>query len=95
MQNKVDRAKQFLPFDALKGFQEELRRVEEEVEEKEVDYFSKVEIGDIVFVKYYYHTEYMEMVGIIRQIDLDKQLLLLLSTAISFSDIIDIKKYEK
>ena len=32
--NKILRAKQFLPFDALKGLQEELRKKEIEYEEK-------------------------------------------------------------
>ena len=32
--NKVARAKQFLPFDALKGLQEALREKEREYEEK-------------------------------------------------------------
>lgn len=31
---KADRASQFIPFDALKGFREALRRKEEEVEAK-------------------------------------------------------------
>ena len=34
MANKADRAKQFLPFDALKGLQEALREKEIEHEEK-------------------------------------------------------------
>ena len=34
--NKILRAKQFLPFDALKGLQEELRKKEIEYEEKNI-----------------------------------------------------------
>ncbi len=39
MLSKLDRAKQFLPFDALKGFREALR-------EKEVEHVEKIELSD-------------------------------------------------
>ena len=61
--NKIDRAKQFLPFDALKGFREALREKEVEYEEKielseEVlkeieEEFNKVERGSKVKLRYY------------------------------------------
>ena len=39
MGSRVDRAKQFLPFDALKGLQEALR-------EKEIEYEEKIELSE-------------------------------------------------
>ena len=42
--NKVARAKQFLPFDALKGFQEALR-------EKEIEYEEKRELSEEVLIE--------------------------------------------
>ena len=59
----VSRAKQFLPFDALKGLQEALREKEQEQEEKielseesllELNNsFNKIEIGSKVKIKFY------------------------------------------
>ena len=61
--NRRERAKQFMPFDALKGLQEELRKKEIEYEEqKEMcdtsleeleNEFNKLEIGNKVEIKYY------------------------------------------
>ena len=45
MGSRVDRAKQFLPFDALKGLQEALREKEIEYEEKRIFY------QDIIYSK--------------------------------------------
>ena len=69
--NRVSRAKQFLPFDALKGFQEALREKEVEYEEKkdlseeiltELDEcFNKLEKGSIVKIKYYKNRKYNEV----------------------------------
>lgn len=90
MQSKLDRAKQFLPFDALKGFQEELRKVERE-EQQDLD-FSKFKVGDNVSIQYYYQLDYMEIIGIIQTISYEKKILFLTNTKIFFSDIIGINK---
>ena len=67
--NKLDRAKQFLPFDAVKGLQEALREKEieheeridlaEESLEKLEEEFNKIEIGRKVKIKYYMRAENM------------------------------------
>lgn len=90
MQSRVDHAKQFLPFDALKGFSEALRKAENEEQEK-LD-FSKFKVGDSVFIQYYYQLDYMEIVGTIQKISYEKKLLFLTNTRISFSDIVGIYK---
>lgn len=98
MQN---RARQFLPFDALKGFQEALRIVEQEVEEKKLlsDDFKEVlnkkisnlKIGDNVLIKYYYDIEYIETTGLIRKIDVISHYIYLNHTRILFDDIIEVE----
>ena len=79
----VSRAKQFLPFDALKGLQEALREKEIEHEEKielseetlaELNNnFNKIEIGSRVKIKFYKNMKYVEISGIITNIDYIKK----------------------
>lgn len=102
MQNDLDRARQFLPFDALKGFRESLEKIEFLVENKKTlscdseeelnSKFLSLDIGNYVFVKYYYQFEYVEAYGIIKKIDTIYKNLYLSNSKISFDDIIDIKK---
>ena len=61
--NRISRAKQFLPFDALKGLQEALKEKEIEYEERkelseetlnDLDtILNRIEIGNIITLKYY------------------------------------------
>ena len=61
--NKVARAKQFLPFDALKGLQEALREKEREYEEKKDlsedtlndlnNKFNQIDNGSLVKITFY------------------------------------------
>ena len=79
----VSRAKQFLPFDALKGLQEALREKEIEHEEKielseEIlaelnNNFNKIEMGSKVRIKFYKNMKYIEISGIITNIDYIKK----------------------
>ena len=83
MVSKLLRAKQFLPFDALKGLQEALR--EKEIEHKErVDLseeslaelnniFNQIEIETIVKIKYYKNKQYTEIIGKVTKIDYTKK----------------------
>lgn len=98
---EVDRAKLFLPFDALKGLQESLRRVEKNKEDKlilsdDLEYdlnykFNSLKIGDIVLIKFYYNLEYIESSGIIKKIDYNTKKIYLMNSIISIDDVIDIK----
>lgn len=102
MQSNLDRARQFLPFDALKGFRESLERTEflfenkktlsSDSEEELNNKFLSLDVGNRVFVKYYYQFEYIETYGIIKKIDTIYKNLYLSNSKISFDDIIDIKK---
>jgi len=103
MVNRVDRAKQFLPFDALKGLQEELRKREERsiLEEKRVLSEEKsVEInntlitinsGDAVFIEYYCNGKYLKISGIVKVLPNIKQLKIA-DIIINFEDVYEIYK---
>lgn len=102
--NRTARAKQFLPFDALKGLQEALREKEIEYEEKRElseetlseldDMLNKLEIGDNVTIKYYKNRKYIEIFGIVTKIDsIKKKIQVNKDNSINISDIVklDIK----
>ena len=71
MLTRLERAKQFLPFDALSGLKEELRRREvEHVEKKELSEEKSEELqeilqelnpGERVIVTYYYNNKYTRL----------------------------------
>ena len=95
----VSRAKQFLPFDALKGLQEALREKEIEHEEKielseEIlaelnNDFNKIEIGSKVRIKFYKNMKYIEISGIITNIDyIKKKIQIDQNQNINISDIV-------
>lgn len=83
--DRSDRAKQFMPFDALKGFREALKerervvvpkRVLSEEQLEELDRkFSMVKKGDVVTVEYYLNGEYVMMTGKVTDVDgMDKSI---------------------
>lgn len=95
----VSRAKQFLPFDALKGLQEALREKEIEHEEKielseEIlaelnNNFNKIEMGSKVRIKFYKNMKYIEISGIITNIDyIKKKIQIDQNQNINISDIV-------
>lgn len=101
MANRADRAKQFLPFDALKGLQEALREKEVEYEEKKElseeslmeleKQFNKIEKGSNVNIKYYKNKKYTEIKGIVTNIDyIKKRIQINQSKNINMCDIINI-----
>ena len=101
---KVDRARQFLPFDALKGFQEALREKEkilvdkkilsQEEKEKIANKLIQLKKGMIVKIIYFENHEYIELEGMISKIDLVYQKLKIVTKEIQFTDILDIKSDE-
>ena len=101
--SRADRARQFLPFDALKGLNEALRSKEieyedrkdlsEEEEEKISNVLLSLESGNNIRVKYYYKRQYILLKGIIKKIDpIKKQILFIDENIIQFNDIIEIEK---
>lgn len=83
--NRIERAKQFLPFDALKGLQEALRKKERELENVErielseesleelENKFNRIKQGDMINIKYYKNKRYIDIQGIITKIDYIKR----------------------
>ena len=100
MQNNIDRAVQFMPFDALKGFREALEQVEKFCEDKKEfcdDYFdvlnqkiNKLKINDKVLIKHYYELEYIETISVIKRIDKVYKKIYLVNSVIEFDDIIEV-----
>ena len=99
--NRADRAKLFVPFDALKGLQEILREKEKEVEERKElseeslmelqEELNKVEIGSSVFIKYYKNKKYIDALGVITKIDyIKKKIQLDNSENVNICDIVKI-----
>ena len=83
VENRVARARQFLPFDALKGLQEALREKEIEYEVKKDlsedclnelnNKFNQIEKGSLIRIKYYKNGRYSEIKGIVTNIDYIKK----------------------
>lgn len=95
-----NRAKQFAPFDALKGFQEALRKKEkmpvpkkeladekaEEINEK----LKQLTIGKLITVVYYNDGEYIQLTGTVVKIEKNKRYLQMAEIIIPIDDISDI-----
>lgn len=99
---RADRAKLFAPFDALKGLQDILREKEIEIEErKELTEESlaelertlnNVDIGCKVTIRFYKDEHYINIYGIITDIDyIKKKIVINKDERINISDIINIK----
>ena len=109
MANKMsrqDRAKQFMPFSALKGYEEALRRKEkivlprmelsEEYQEVMDQELRKVKQRDIIEIVYYEKGEYLKMTGMVAKVDKDSRVLKIVDKKIGFDDLyaIQIKEFE-
>ena len=99
-----DRAKQFMPFAALKGYYDLIyEREKVSVPKKELseddaaalsEKLSAVKKGDLLKVTYYREGEYVKQCGIVAQVDFTFRKLTIVKTAIEFDDIYDIEKAE-
>ncbi len=97
MQDK-DRAKIFMPFDALNGFREALRSVEKIHEEKKElssdiyeelnNKINSLKVGDIVVIEHFYNEMYIKTQGIIKKINKNYRYIIIDNSNISFDDII-------
>ncbi len=98
---RADRASQFMPFAALRGFEEALREKEHiEVEKilltdealEYLDYqLSLLRVGDMVTVIYYDFGSYVQKTGLISRIKKDARYLTVVTTDISFDNIREIQ----
>ena len=92
--DNIDRAKQFLSFDALKGFREYLKLEEDKLLNDDINYIlSNLKKGEIITVEYYYDLEYVKTKDIFIKIDIINKMLYLKSSKISIDDIISINKF--
>ncbi len=97
--NRVDRAKQFLPFDALKGLQEELESREEkmsrvprhdlsdELMEELSSVLSLIEKGSIVDMTFYRKGHYYNLRGEVESLNIIYKYLIIGEEKIHFDDI--------
>lgn len=99
--DRAERAKQFLPFDALKGFRETLAQKERIVVEKvelseeyreELDRrMQQVLKNDIITVVYFHDGEYVQVTGMVSRLDVTSRIIKIVNTKISFEDIYEIR----
>ena len=95
-----NRAKQFVPFAAVKGFEEALRAKERIVVEKielseerkaELDFkLQQIQKRDIVTVVYFDKDEYVKVEGMVSRLDIDARILKIVNTKIAFDDIYEL-----
>lgn len=97
----ADRAKQFMPFAALKGYDIALRAKEkivvpkvelsEEMLEELNNKLQFIRKNDIVSVIYFCNEEYLEVTGMVSRLDPTARVLQIVNTKIRFEDIYDLK----
>lgn len=100
--DRADRAKQFMPFDPLKGFREALHEKEKiRVPKMELTEDAKAELdlrlheikkNDMVTVVYYKDEEYLKVTGMVSRFDITARILKVVNTKIPFEDISQIEK---
>lgn len=98
---RADRAKLFIPFDALKGFREALAEKEHitvpkaelsEEKKEELDFtLNQLRIGTIITIVYFHNDEYLKKTGMVSKISETSRSITVVSTTILFSDIYDIR----
>lgn len=100
--DRTERAKQFMPFAALKGYEEALREKErivvpkielsEEMKE-ELDFIMQdIQKNDMIKVIYFQKDEYLQVTGLVSGLDKDAGILKVVNTKIVFANILKIEK---
>lgn len=97
----ADRAKQFAPFDALRGLHEALKEKEKIVVEKpelseerleELDrVLNEVQPGAIITVVYYENGEFVKKTGMVSKINREEKKLFLVKTPIAMNNIVNLE----
>ncbi len=95
-----DRAKQFMPFAAVKGYEEALRAKEKIIVEKielseekkaELDFkLHQINKNDIITVVYFCKGEYIKVEGMVARLDIDARVLRVVNTKIPLEDVYDL-----
>ena len=97
MSDKSERAKQFMPFAALKDYDSLVRKQEKiasprrEMSEYKAELLSaklnKIKMGAVIKILYYHGDGYVKAEGMVAQIDFTMRYLMLIKTKIPFDDI--------
>lgn len=100
--SRAERAKQFMPFAALRGYGDEIKEKEkvitpkkeltDEQVQKLSDAVSALSKGDVVKAVYYDKDGYVEKVGAVSKIDAVYGCLYIIKTRIAFIDLLSIEK---
>lgn len=99
--DRAERAKQFMPFAALKGYEDALREKEkivvpkielsEEMKE-ELDFIMhNVRKNDMIKVVYFHDGEYLQLTGLVSRLDRDAGILKVVNTKIEFENILKVE----
>ena len=99
--DRENRAKQFMPFDALKGFREARAEKEREIaakrdlsEERKAELDRKLHVlhkGDIITAEYFQNGAYMTETGRVTKIDKARKILRLEEQEIPFDNLFDLQ----
>lgn len=99
--DRGSRAKQFMPFAALKGFREAMAEKERiivpkrdlsEEKKEELDWkLRQIQKEDIITVEYFQDREYVQVTGMVTRIDNARRALEIAGMRIAFVDISDLK----
>lgn len=102
----ADRAKQFMPFEGVKGLREALEereRIEVKVDKMELspEYQAELELkmqrvrpGCMVRVVYFHEDVYLQKEGIVARLDVDGRVIKVVNTSIEFDDLYDVEVLE-
>lgn len=100
--SRENRAKQFIPFAALKGLEEALEKKEKIVVPKaelcddykeQLDFrLSQMQCGDMVTVVYFSEDNYVRITGILSKIKLEERWIQVVRTKIYLDDIYEFEK---
>ena len=95
--SRADRAKQIMPFPALKGYEDALRAKEkivvprrelsEEMAQELDRKLHQIRKNDVVTVVYYDREEYIRITGMVSRVDMDGRILKIVNTKIGFENI--------
>ena len=102
--SREERAKQFLPFAALKGYPAALRRKEkivvpkvefsEDYQERLDRRLRQIRVQDVVTAGYFREGEYLKVTGMVSRIDRPARELKIVKTKIPFDDLYDVSYNE-
>ena len=97
---KADRARQFLPFDALKGYKAEIEKKKKviinkkylsEDDAKVLEYkLNQITVGMMIKVIYYFEDKYIALEGMVSKIEKENGILVIVKNKINIKDIINI-----